>query len=377
MVSRRRTARRALPLLVTLALSAGAGCSSQGSRPTEPVATTAGGSPIDERLTPEIATRAFRSYVQNDDVARASGDERLALSWADDGQAQLTAAEFRKAAFTGDPVPRYAYSRQRFYVPRLTKYPKWFVVTADRTSGSAPGAPGARGARGGSGGSGGRDDKQAVLMAFVRKSADSRWRLSLSTSLEPKVKQPQITVGEDGYAMPLATFDIGLVIQPRIVPAMQATLAEEGPESLATKVMLTGSHTSGYYLRDQHNEARNKERGLAYDSVYAATGFPIYSLRTADGGGLVLYALSRNTVTFVKDKRHGHLSVPRDAAHLLDTIVLKDELDVTETLQFAAAVPAKPPGPKNKTPVPGKAPAKASVIASDGAVISAETSEAD
>jgi hypothetical protein len=366
MVSRRRTVRRALPLLVTLALAAGAGCSSQGSRPTEPVATTAGGSPIDERLTPEIATQAFRSYVQNDDVARASGDERLALSWADDGQAQLTAAEFRKAAFTGDPVPRYAYSRQRFYVPRLTEYPKWFVVAADRTTARTPG------------GNAGSDDERDVLMAFVRKSADSRWRLSLSTTLDPKVKQPRITVGKDGYATPLATFDVGLVIQPRIVPAMQATLAEEGPESLATKVMFTGSHTSGYYLRDQRSEARNKERGLAYDSVYAATGFPIYSLRTADGGGVVLYALSRNTVTFVKDKQHGHLSVPRDAAHLLDTIVLKDELDVTETLQFAAAVPAKPSGTKNKTPVPGKAaPAKASVIASDGAVISAETSEAD
>ncbi|HZB31437.1 MAG TPA: hypothetical protein VE465_14845 [Streptosporangiaceae bacterium] len=368
MVSRRRTTRRGLSLLVTLALAAGAGCSSDGGRPPEPVATTAGGSPIDERLTPEIATRAFRSYVQNDDVARASGDERLALSWTDDGQAQLTAAEFRKAAFTGDPVPRYAYSRRRFYVPRLTHYPKWFVVAADRMAAPTPGGPG---------GSAGRDGKQAVLMAFVRKSADSRWRLSLATVLEPKGRQPQITVGDDGYATPLATFDIGLVIQPRIVPAMQATLAEEGPESLATKVMLTGPHTSGYYLRDQHNEARNKERGLAYDSVYAATGFPIYSLRTADGGGLVLYALSRNTVTFVKDKRHGRLSVPRDAAHLLDTIVLKDELDVTETLQFAAAVPAKPPSTKNKTPAPGKAPAKASVIASDGAVISAETSEAD
>ncbi|HEU5156168.1 MAG TPA: hypothetical protein VFU43_04175 [Streptosporangiaceae bacterium] len=365
MGSRRRTTERALPLLVALVLAAAAGCSPRDSRPTPSVATTVGGSPVDERLTPEIATRAFRSYVQNDDVARASGDERLALSWAEDGQAQLIAAEFRKAAFTGDPVPRYAYAGQRFYVPRLTEYPKWFVVTAGRTI--------ATGGRAGEG-----RGKRTVLMAFVRKSADSRWRLSLSTLLDPKVKQPQIVVGDDGYATPLATFDVGLTIQPRIVPAMQATLAEEGPESLATKVMRTGSHTSGYYLKDQRAKQRDKERGLAYDSVYAATGFPIFALRTADGGGLVLYALSRNTVTFVKDKGNGRLSVPRDAAHLLDTIVLKDELDVTETLQFAATVPAKPAGTKNKTAdEPGKTSAKAAVVASDGAVISAETTEAD
>jgi hypothetical protein len=355
----------ALRLLAALALMSLtgflAGCSGSGKRPTEPVAAASAGSPVDDRLTPDVAGRAFRSYVDNDDVARASGDERLALSWADDGQAQLIAAEFRKAAFTGDPVPRYVYRDQRLYVPRLTQYPKWFVVTADRARKSVPDQPGGHG--------------RTVLMAFVRKSSDARWRLSLSTLLDHKVKLPQVVVDKDGYATPLATFDVGLVIQPRIVPAMQATLAEEGPASLAAKVMRTGSHTSGYYVRDQHSEERDKERGLAYDSVYAASSFPIFSLRTADGGGLVLYALSRDTVTFVKDKAHGRLSVPRDAAHLLDTIVLKDELDVTETLQFATTVPAKPSGKQNKTP--DKNTGRAAVIAADGAVTSATTTEAD
>lgn len=362
MASRPRTARRALPLIalvLTVITACTAGCTASGKRPTEPVAAaSAGGSPIDERLTPDIATRAFRSYVVNDDVARASGDERLALSWADDGQAQLIAAEFRKAAFTGDPVPRYVYRNQRLYVPRLTDYPKWFVVTANRARESAPGER--------------ADDEQTVLMAFVRKSAETRWRLSVSTVLDKKARLPQIVVGKDGYATPLATFDVGLTIQPRIVPAMQATLAEEGPDIVAAKVMRTGEHTSGYYLRDQDSEKRDKERGLAYDSVYAASNFPIYTLRTADGGGLVLYALSRDTVTFVKDKKHGRLSVPRNAAHLLDTIVLKDELDVSETLQFGTTVPAKPPGKKNTRP-----PGRAAVIAADGAVTSAVTTKAD
>lgn len=366
-----------VPVLLTLALaaSAGAGCTSHGGkRRVEPVPVAAGGSTIDDRLTPQIATGAFRSYVVNDDVARASGDERLALSWADDGQAQLIAAEFRKAAFTGDPVPRYVYSGQRFYVPRLTQFPKWFVVVADRSAqtGAAAGTAAGAGAAAATG-----KDTRTVLMAFVRKSVDSRWRLSLSTILDHGVKPPQIPVDKDGYATPLATYDTGLTIQPRIVPGVQATLAEEGPESLATKVMRAGPHTSGYYLTDQRNERRDAGRGLAYDTVYAATGFPIYALRTADGGGIVLYALSRNTVTFVKDKKHGHLSVPRNAAHLLDTIVLQDELDVTETLQFATTVPAKPPGQRGKTAVPGKTTAKAAVVAADGAVIAAETTKAD
>jgi hypothetical protein len=357
----------AFPLLVVLGLTTGTACSIPGDRPAEPIAvSSSGGSPIDERLTPDVAARAFRSFVSNDDVARASGDERLALSWTEDGQAQLTAAEFRKAAFTGDPVARYDYSGQKFYVPRLTKFPKWFVVTADRARKDAPG----------------KADTQQVLMAFVRKYPESRWRLSLATSPDEQAmdtpaakKAMQIVVDKDGYATPLATFDIGLTIQPRIVPAMQATLAEEGPESLAAKVMSTGPYTSGYYAGDQLNERRDNERGLAYDSVYAATGFPIYPLRTADGGGLVLYALSKDTVTFVKDKQRGRLTVPRETAHLLDTIVLKDELRVMETLQFAAVVPAKPPGRQDQT-LAGDQP-KAAVIGAGGAVVTAVTSEAD
>jgi hypothetical protein len=320
------------------------------------VAAAAG--PIDEPLTPDVATRAFRSYVVNDDVARASGDERLALSWADDGQAQLIAAEFRKAAFTGEPVPRYGYTDEKLYVPRLTQYPQWFVVSAGRTPMGKTAEPGKT------------TRASTTLMAFVRKLPSARWKLSLSTLLGKHTKPLEIPVDKDGYATPLATFDIGLTIQPRIVPAMQATLAEEGPDSLATKVMRAGRHTTDYYLRDQRNHDRDKEHGLAYDSVYAATGLPIYSLRTADGGGLVLYALSRDTVTFVKDNKHGRLSVPRNAAHLLDTIVLKDELDVTETLQFGTTVPAKP---KSKNKQAGKA----VVIAADGAVTTAETTKAD
>jgi hypothetical protein len=366
-VARTLTVAAAAITAAIVALSLAAACSGQRKPKAEPLAADFAGPPIDERLTPDIAARAFRSFVDNDDVARASGDERLALQWTEDGQAQLTAAQFRKAAFTGDPVPRYTYSDQKLYVPKFTdleQYPKWFVVRADRAPRGAEGVK--------------ASGRRTTLMAFVRKSPESRWRLSVSALLDKKAKPPQVPVGKDGYATLLATFDVGLTIQPRIVPAMQATLAEEGPESLAAKVMRTGTHTTGFYTRDRHSEERYAEDGIAYDSVYAAAGFPIYQLRTEDGGALVLYALSRDTVTFVKDKKHSHLSIPRGAAHLLDTIVLKDELHVNETLQFATAVPAKPTG---KNGAPGgdqdKDKNKASVIASDGAVVSAETTESD
>jgi hypothetical protein len=363
----------ALVPAVALALTGVTGCSEQHASPTTPVAAAA--SPEPERLTLDVARRAFRAYVTNDDVARASGDERLALSWTGDGQSQLTAAAFRKAAFTGDPVPRFDYGAPELYVPRLSTYPQWFVAVAERSprvadapeaSGRAPESPAAR-AKADRAKEAAAKSQRTAIMAFSRSDPSSRWRLSLSTLLDDKAELPEFTVDQEGYASALATFDGGLVIQPRGVPAIQATLAEEGATSVAAKVMRTGRHTSDHYTETRKAKKRAKDAGLAYDTVFRATSYPIYALRTVGNGGFVLYALEQNTVTFVRDAEKGHLAIPREAAHLLDTLVLQDQLDVSETLQFAAVVPATVPN-KDKETQP-----KADVIASDGAATMATT----
>jgi hypothetical protein len=364
-VKQRTVKRTALTALAALSLTGAVGCSQQRKAPTAPVAFAS--APAPERLTPDVARQAFRAYTTNEDVARASGDERLALSWAGDGQSQLIAAAFRKAAFTGDPVPRYDYRNPRLYVPRLTTYPQWFVAVADRTTRSgdgtaAQGRPGA--AKAGS--------KRTAIMAFNRASPAARWRLSLTTVLNPKTRPPQIAVDKEGYATPLATFDTGVVIQPRSVPGIQATLAAEGTGSVAASVMRTGTYTTGYYTQTRKAKKHAMDAGLAYDTVFTATGFPIFPLRTTDGGGFVLYALSRNTVTFLRNNK-GHLPIPRDAAHLLDTLVLKDEINVTETLQFGALDPAQGPSPTPTHTTGRKSQPKAEIIANDGAVTKAIT----
>jgi hypothetical protein len=373
---KQRTVRRhalrttALTMTAALALTAVTACTQRRERPTAPVAFAS--SPAPERLTPEVARQAFRAYATNEDVARASGDERLALSWAGDGQSQLIAAAFRRAAFTGEPVPRYHYASPRLYVPRLSTYPQWFVAVADRTTRSGDGSP----AGGGRRSAAQSRSKHTAIMAFHRASPSARWRLSLTTVLNPKTKAPHVTVDAEGYAIPLATFDANLMIQPRSVPGIHATLAAEGAGSVAATVLRTGTYTSGYYSRTRTSKKHASDAGLAYDTVFTATGFPIFPLRTADGGGLGLSALSQNTVTFLKSDK-GHLSIPRDAAHLLDTLVLKDELNMTQTLQFAAVVPgrtrARTPAP---SPSPGagrKSPPRAEVIANEGAVTQAFT----
>jgi hypothetical protein len=278
----------------------------------------------EERLTPQLAAAAFRSFTTNDDIGRAAVDERLALSWVVDGQSMLTAAAFRRAAFQEEPVPRYTYAKTKFYVPRIANYPQWFLAVTQRTEDPAA------------------DDGPATrtaLMILTRKEPNARWRLGLATLLDKGAKLPHITVDREGYATPLATFDGGLLIQPRFVGAMQATLAEEGRESLASDVMDSGRHTDEHYEELQDEKKAMKEDGFAYDARFAATQYPVYALRTGDGGGFVLYSMSRDTVVYAKQA--DRIPIPRNAAHLLDPLIMHEELGVVETHHYAATVPRK------------------------------------
>lgn len=334
-------------LAMALALAGVAGCSggTHHARTTPVAESSPVTTPPPEPLTPEVADKAFRSFVTNDDVARAGGDERLALWWTSEGQSQLTAAAFRQAITDGHPVPRYRYDSPALYVPRLRpEGVQWFVGIARRTTTDGT-------------------DPHTVLMGFVRSKPTMRWRLSLAALLDKKQKPPKIAVDDEGYAKPLATFDAGLLIPPRVVPSIQATLAEEGPGSVAAKVMATGKHTTSYYAADQKVTKPKKGSGVRTNTVYAATAFPIFPLATADGGGLVLYALSRDAVTTKPKKKPGRVPVPKDVAPFVVPGDVHNELDVSQTLQFAALVPAAPRHSNTH--------AKAVVIAADGGTVNA------
>lgn len=339
----------ATALATAFALAGVASCSSTRHRArTTPAAAVS--SPAPEPLTPQSAATAFRTFVSNDDVARASGDERLGLWWTSEGQSQLAAAAFREAVAGGIPVPRYRYDTPVLYVPRLLpEGPQWFVASARRTTADGK-------------------DPQNVLMGFVQSKPNQRWRLSLSALLDKKQEPPKIAVDAQGYAKALATFDSKLLIQPRGVPSIQATIAEEGPQNVAARVMAAGKHTTGYYTSDQKAtktkaaKKTKKSPGLRIDTVYATTSFPIFPLATTDGGGIVLYALSRDTVTTRPGKkRSGRLTVPKEALPFISPEQVHSEIDVTQTLQFAALVPP--------TAAKGEHQDKATVIASDGGII--------
>ncbi|WP_141581249.1 hypothetical protein [Actinomadura sp. WMMA1423] len=334
---------------VLLALLTAAGCAEgkTEARPTPTMPATSPPAPV--VLTPQVADRAFRSYVTDEDVARAAGDERLALTWTSDGQAQLTAAEFRKAAYDGDPVRRFVYGRPKLYVPKLkdAAYPQWFVVSVDRSAMNQA------------------KSRRRVLMGFILRGPSDHWKLTLATVMQDKAKEPKVAIDSSGYATALSAADASVLIRPRDVGGIQATIAAEGPRSVASKVMRSNRVTTGFYQDAKRARKKAKKKDITYTVVYTATPFPYFGLRAERGGGLVLYSLFRNTSLVAKDPETPKPEIPQEAEHLLDGTVEGNEVDTTATLHFAAF---DPPKAKKRTDQ-----AKANMLADDGAVTKAGT----
>ncbi|MFC4910408.1 hypothetical protein [Actinomadura gamaensis] len=324
-----RIDRAATAVLALLALAASASACGGGGTKAKVTPAPPRPTPTPVPLTPQLAADRFRSWSVNDDVARASGDERLALSWVVDGQYALTAAEFRKASHDGDPVPRFSYGQPTFYVPKFQEvktFPQWFVAAVPRTEQGKP------------------KSTRTALMAFILRSPGDQWKLSLETDLDPKAKLPKVVLDGQGYATALLTGDTSVLIRPRDLPGIQATIAAEGPSSVASKVMASGPVTTGMNADIQAARKKARHQGLGFSSVVVATPYPIFALRTEQGGGLVLYSLFRNNSLYVKSKDRPKRKppIPPETAHLLDGTVPGYEIDYTETLQLAAADPANP-----------------------------------
>ncbi|WP_131736370.1 hypothetical protein [Actinomadura roseirufa] len=335
----------ALVLLVPPLTVAGCAESKPEARPSG-MPTTSPPEPIP--LTPQVAEKAFATYVTDEDVARAAGDERLALAWTSDGQALLTAAEFRKAAFDGDPVRRFSYGKPKLYVPKIEpdRFPQWFVASVSRSV------------------QGKEKSQRTALMAFMLRSPSDRWHVTLTTLLAPKAKEPKVLIDPEGYVTGLGAGERSILIRPRDVGGIQATIAAEGEGSVAAKVMGSGPVTTGYYQEARRAKRKARDKHLILQVVYTATPYPYFAMRTDHGGGLVIYSLFRNTSLVAKDPQTPKPEIPSEAEHLLDGTVEGNEVDTMSMLHFAAYDP-----PRAKQ---GKQP-KAVIIADDGAVAKAAT----
>ncbi|MEU8252268.1 hypothetical protein [Nonomuraea sp. NPDC048916] len=322
--------RKALALAAVLLAGATACSASAPPAPSKAAAATATSGPSTPAPPPPAVTRAeaakaFATFIATDDLLRAGGDLRLALEINRDAEAKLTEAAFKS---TRNKPPRYTWGSPTFYVPRFGagEGSPWFTVLVTR-------------------------DDRPVLLTFA-KSDD--WRLSSATRLLSGQKAPPIALDAEGYATVLAPGDRSVTISPQYMGPLHATVAEAGATGVTAGLLAAGPYTTDIAEEITVERDRAKADGFSYDSIFSGNDNPVYALRTADGGALIQYSLSRNTTTTTKTAEDDYIPVPEDARWAINAHVVRRTLRLTETHQYATAVP------------PSSAPAAARVIAHDG-----------
>jgi hypothetical protein len=270
------------------------------------------------------AESGYGSYLAASDAAAAHGHQEQALSVASYAQWALLKSQFTALASAGTPVTRYRYGKPVFYVPALTSYPKWFVVSVPRRT-YAGGHLGAA---------------VSTLLLFEKATAAKPWTLDGSAVLDQPL--PAIARNSDGYAIAVSHSDQKLLLPPDVVGATQAAVVDDGPASPASAVVGRGPHTTGLYAAQAAQARAEAARGLRYQWLMQGAPYRQFQLRTADGGALVLYGMYLNTTT-----EHPNLvagspipAVPRDAA-LFDSPdqVAYHALYVNWTYQYVAIDP--------------------------------------
>ena len=234
--------------------------------------------PASHSVTVADAQAAYQTYLTVSDTAAATGDQASALTVVTSAQWAQTRSQYNALVAAGTPVPRYRYSAPAFYVPALSGFPEWFMVTANRTT-VTRGKPGAT---------------DSTLMLFAREKATEDWTLSGTAVLSRPL--PAIARDADGYAVPVSTSDSGLLLRPDVVGATQAALVDDGPSSPAAGVIAAGPLTTGLHAAQTARAAAEQRRGLQYQWLLQGAPFPQVGLRLAgSGGALIMYGMYLNT----------------------------------------------------------------------------------
>ncbi|WP_214408634.1 hypothetical protein [Sphaerisporangium fuscum] len=328
-----KTMRVALSPLLLAGLLAGcsAGGSADGRLPTASssattvpaAATSPSATPDGPAVTLAEAGQEARKILKADEIIRAFGAESYALAQTADAQRQVTVADFQSTAMR---PARYTWGDPTLLVPRLEagRYPYWFAAVAERRDA-------------------GGTSRTAVL-AFMKSDERSRWQLRSVSLLYPGTKPPAITLDSEGYATALATRDESVAISPRLMAPLHATIAEEGPKGYAAQLITAGPQTTGYFAEVQKAQPAAKRQGLLYDSIFAATPYPIYALRAAGGGAVIIYSLRRTTSLQGETvSASGLVPVPKAVRWAVDHQAARvaRKLRVVETQQYVSQVARK------------------------------------
>jgi hypothetical protein len=236
----------------------------------------------------------FSVYAAATARAARTGDRRLALSVVTGVQRAVLAAapppgtktpgpdslqldDLRPDVLHPDP-----FRPDAFYLPEAAAYPRFFVVAATQASQVTHARPTAR-----------------ALLLFEQDRPAAQWKLSSVSALAAGTDLPRLATDRAGYVPVVYPAAAGLLARPDSVGALQAAVVDEGPASASAAVVTPGPLTTGLYAAARARAARRPAspgqgvtRGPAGPWELEGSRLPLFALRTADGGALVLYAMS-------------------------------------------------------------------------------------
>ncbi|MFI7616465.1 hypothetical protein ACIBP6_35095 [Nonomuraea terrae] len=327
--------RREMLAIAAGLLAAATACTSDArSTPTRPATTapaTPSPSPAEPAVTRDEAAEVFTEITVTDDALRVASDLQGRLALATDitagGQTQLTVGAYLSTDYA---PPRYKWGAPTLYVPRFDPGERspWFSALATRNG-------------------------QPTLLTFARSD---RWRLSSAAQLLPGEELPEIRLDADGYAGAVPSDDTSVTISPQFMGPVHASVAETGTAGSTAGLLAPGPYTTDVAEQIATYRETAKADGFSYDSIFSADNYPVYGLRTEDGGALIQYSLSRTTSTKNVTNKSYIIPVPEEAAWAISSPSVPRTLRLTEIHQYATTVP------------PLSAPAPAEVIAHDGAL---------
>jgi hypothetical protein len=273
------------------------------------------------------ALKVFRAYLTAERVAVANHNALLAGSLVSSAQYTMVSAQWS----TGQTMTVPTYGKPTLYVPKLTTYPQWFMVSAPQSqNGKALGT---------------------ALMVFDKPAATAEWTMDGSVMLSPGAPALHVAV-KDGYATALRTTDKDLQFRPDEVGAIHAAVVDDGPASAAAKVVAAGPLTTGLYQSFSATAQQVGAAGNYYSYELEGTTYPFFALATTDGGAIVMYTMSLNTSTTPKHASSKRaIAVPDDFKPLVAQVTagkypFTKLMDADYTQQYLAIDP--PPAKNGK-----------------------------
>lgn len=263
--------------LLALAACSGPPAHARGSSspPPRSMAGGQGGQPattppaVAAQLTPAQARQVFDAFLPRFDAMVSGHRAGLAGQLTQGAEAQVK--EFAAAHAAGLPVARQ--DSERFYVPRLAAYPRWFVAVGTTRAGGD-------------------------LFVLAQDQSGGPWREAYTLIFgSPPAALAGIALDARGYATAVAPGDASLAAPPGQLAARYARfLGGAGGASAAGGAgFAAGEATTGWVASRQRVTSGAPPDGWSVRFGYAAPALPVYALHATGGGAVVFFAIAQDS----------------------------------------------------------------------------------